>query len=103
MFIWIVAARKEVWALLMTSSRQVSLYRLPGLFGDFEPDRSTSLALPDGRAINAQVIWSNLVSQQADDITASQLAVDCNVEQGEITDLVCQLQPGADCPHMFRL
>jgi hypothetical protein len=82
---------------------QMGQDRLPGLLGDFKPDRSAGLALPDCRPTNTNAIWGNLLSSQPDDITAAQLAVDRQVEEREIAGLVGQLQPGANGPDMFGL
>ena len=82
---------------------QMGQHRLSRLLSDFEPDRPAGLALPDRCAINAHSIRGNLLRQQADDITAAQFAVDCQVEQREIAGLVGQLQPGANGPDMFGL
>ena len=103
MLVWVSPTGKKVWAMILMSVFQMGQHRLPRLLGDFKPDRSTGLPLPDCRPINAHTIWSNFLCSQPDDITAAQLAVDRQVEQREITGLVGQLQPGSNGPDMFGL
>jgi hypothetical protein len=103
MSVWVGPTGEQVWALIEIFVFQMGQHRLPGLFGDFKPDRPARLPLPDCRAINAYAIGSNLLRQQADDITATQLAVDRQVEKREIAGSVGQLQSGANCPDMFGL
>jgi len=38
---------------------------------------------------------------QADQITASQLAVDCQIEHGQITHSMGILEMNTDCPNVF--
>ena len=36
---------------------------------------------------------------QSQQVAFTQLAVDCEVEQGKITNSTCELQSGPDCPY----
>jgi len=46
-------------------------------------------------------IRGNVIDPYGDDVTATQLAVDGEVEQCQIAHLLLDLERGADCPNVF--
>ena len=54
---------------------------MPGLFGQFNLDRSLGLLLADGCPFGTIAIWSNVLDFQRNEIAASQFAVDGQIEQ----------------------
>src|SRR3984893_3636242 len=77
--------------------------RGPGLLHDFELDWSPCLFLNHGATVPHPAAGAYVVDLQADDIAASQLAVDRKVEQGEISFPALQLKPNPKGPDIFRL
>lgn len=67
------------------SHPQVIIYRLPGLFGQFEPHSAAGLLLSNARAVNSVAIGRHIVDANGDQIAAAQLAVDTQVKEGEVT------------------
>ena len=79
----------------------VAVHGLACLFGQFKPDGSPGLFLPNGRPIDGIAIWRNVLDSEGDDITTPQLAVDGQIEHGQITDSLVDLELGPDRPDVF--
>jgi hypothetical protein len=79
----------------------VAVHGLACLFGQFKPDGSPGLFLPNGRPIDGIAIWRNVLDPEGDDITTPQLAVDGQIEHGQITDSLVDLELGPDRPDVF--
>jgi hypothetical protein len=58
---------------------------LPGLIRELELDRPPRFLLPHRCPINRIAIWGNVLDLDGDDIAAAKLAVDSQIEQGEVT------------------
>jgi hypothetical protein len=56
----------------------------------------SGFALADARSIGCKTTWSNIFDLDADDVTSSQFAVDCNVEHRRVPRPAVQLEFGAD-------
>ena len=67
--------------------------RCSGRFGDFEPDRSTGLPLDHSGTVSHLATDANVVDLQPYKVAAPQLAVDGEIEQGEVALTVLQLKP----------
>ena len=74
------AGCEQELAGLLTRRPDVVVHRLAGLFRQFEPDRPPGLFLAYGRAIAGITIRRNVLDPESDDIAASQLAVDGQIE-----------------------
>jgi hypothetical protein len=61
---------------------------LARLFCQLEPDRLTRFLLPHSGTFDCISIWRNVLDFESDDITAAQLAVDCEIEHCEIAKLL---------------
>src|SRR5262245_6300227 len=79
------AARKQKFAGLLARRPQIILDRLPGLFGQLELDRPPRLALPDGRPLDRVPGRGDIVDLESHHVTAAQLAVDREIEHGEVS------------------
>ena len=75
------AAGKEDLARLLFSGAPVTIDRLPGLLRHLKPDGLAGLPLPDGRTIDSMAVRSNVLHLQTDHVTASELAIDRQIEQ----------------------
>ena len=67
--------------------------RLTGLLAQFESDRSSGLPLPDRCAIRRVSASGYVLDPDGDDITAAKLAVDCQIEPGEVASAAFNLGP----------
>ena len=84
-------AGKQDLAGLSSGGSEIVIYSLPGLLGQFEPDRLSGLLLAHCRAINDIAARGNIFDLQSDDIAAAQLAVDGEIEHRQITHLASNL------------
>src|SRR3954470_13711467 len=80
---------------------QVVIDRLTGLLGHFESDRSPGLPLPDRCAICRISACSHILDAQGYDITATKLAVDCQIEHRQIASATFDLQFRPDRPDVL--
>jgi hypothetical protein len=79
----------------------VTVNRLTCWLGRLEPDRLASLPLPHRCSIQSLSVRSNVLHLQTDHIAAAQLAVDRQVEHGQVACPPFELQLGADRPDML--
>jgi hypothetical protein len=77
--------------------------RGPGLLRDLELDRPPGLLLDHGPAVPHPATGAHVLDLYRDEIAATQLAVDREVEQGEVALPTLKLKPDPDCPHLLRL
>jgi hypothetical protein len=96
-------AREQVAPLPEFDLRQPITDRGPSLLRDFELDGSPCLFLNQGDSVPHPAAGAYVVDLQADEIAASELAVDREVEQSEISFPALQLKPNANGPDIFRL
>src|SRR5439155_9327086 len=73
-------------------------YRIPRLLGDLELHWSLCFLLHDNRAAGDVTALDHIVDAQRDQITPAQFAVDGEIEQGEISGAMIQLQSNSDGP-----
>jgi hypothetical protein len=73
------------------------------LFDDFELDRKLSLALHDRCTFFLMTRHEDISHLNPHQITASQLAVDKNVEKRKVLDVLRDLKTHADLPDMLGL
>jgi hypothetical protein len=80
-------------------------HSLAGLFRDLEQNGATCLALDHGGAGAHPSIEGYIIDPERNQITGSQLAVERQIEQGQITNPLCDLEPdpnGPDLPSLER-
>jgi hypothetical protein len=77
---------------------QVVVERLTRHLGQLEPDGSAGLALADSGAVDGVAVRRHVIDAERHQIAASQLAVDGEVEQHQVTRAPLELQPGSDAP-----
>jgi hypothetical protein len=75
---------------------------LAGLFAQLEPDRSSGLLLSNRRAIRGISVCSDVLDPDCDDVTATELAVDCQIEHGKVASAAFNLEFCPDRPDVFR-
>ena len=73
------------------------------LIRQFELNRTPCLPLRYGRTLSYSAAGINVVNSKPHEITAAQLAVDCEIEESKIALLVRQLEPDANGPDILRL
>jgi hypothetical protein len=96
-------AREQVAPIPEFDLRQPVMDRGPSLLRDFELDWSPCLFLNHSATVPHPAAGAYVVDLQADEIAASELAVDRKVEQGEISFPALQLKPNPNGPDIFRL
>src|SRR6266851_4206197 len=74
---------------------------LTGLFAQLESDRPAGFLLSDSSAIRRVSAGSDILDPDGDDITATQLAVDRQVEHGEVASAAFDLKFRPDRPDVF--
>jgi len=77
---------------------EVVVNRLPGLFGDLEPDWAPGLPLSNSRPVEGVAIRRHVLYAYGDDVAAAQLTVDGEIEHCEVTCAPVELQFGPDGP-----
>jgi hypothetical protein len=78
-------------------------HSLMGLLRDLELNRMACLPLHHGGAGSYPPIKGYVVDPKRDEVTGSQLAVEGQVEQGQIPDLMSDLEPHSNGPDLLRL
>ncbi len=76
---------------------------VPGLFGQLELHRLPCLLLHDGRAVPSRGVDDELADAQPDEVTTAQLAINSEIEQGQVADPALALEVEANGPDLFRL
>jgi len=79
----------------------VTIERLTGLLGHFEPDRPSGLLLADRSALHGMSVWRNVFDPEANEVAAPELAIDGKIEHGEIARPPLDLELGADRPNVL--
>jgi len=80
------ASSAKQWLTRLSARKlQVVFERLPGLFGEFELDRAARFLLADSCPVKRAASRGNVLDPDGDHIAAPQLAVDCQVEEGQVT------------------
>ena len=97
------AAREQIATVFEIDLGQPTSDRGARLLGDFELDRPSGLPLDHGGAIAHPATGAHVVDLQRDEIAAAQLAVDREVEQGEVALSPLKLKPDPDRPDLLRL
>jgi hypothetical protein len=82
--------------------RQPMSSGLPSLFGNLELNRPPRLLLKDSGTPPRASSRQDVSKAQSNHVTASKLAVDRQVEKGEIPDALFNLDPHPDGPDMHR-
>ncbi len=82
---------------------EIGVYGLSGLLGDFELDRSARLLLPHGGPVDGIAVRSDILELEAHHVASPELAVDRQIEEGQVSYPAGQLQPCPYGPDMSRL
>ena len=75
---------------------------MSGLLCQFKPDRAPGLSLTHSRPIRGVAIGRNIIDFYGDNVAASQLAIDRQIEQRQIACLPSILEHRSDCPNVLR-
>jgi hypothetical protein len=67
-----------------SSHPQVIIDRLTGLLGKPKPYWAAGLPLADGCSVECVTVWRHIIYADGDNVAAAQLAIDGEVEQGEV-------------------
>ncbi len=70
---------------------QIVIDRLAGLLAQFKSDRPPSFPLPDSCTIRRVAAAGDILDPDGDDITATKLAVDCQIEHSQIASATLDL------------
>src|SRR6516225_8761674 len=94
-------AGKEVLTRLLVGGSDVVVDCLTGLLSHLEPDRLAGLPLAHGRAIDGMSVRCHIFHLEADDVAASQLTIDGQIEHREIACSPLDLQFAPNRPNVF--
>ncbi len=75
--------------------------RLASPLGDLEPNRFSRLALDDRCALLDMAGRVDVCDHELHQVAAAKLAVDGEIEESEVSDLVRNLETDTDCPNML--
>jgi len=92
-------AGKEVLTRLFVGGSDVVVDGLTGLLGHLEPDRLAGLLLAHRRAIDSMSVRRHIFHLEADDVAASQFAIDGQIEHREIACSSFDLQLAPNRPN----
>jgi hypothetical protein len=98
----ITTAAEEELARLLACGSDVTVDRLSCLLRHLELDGLAGLLLADGRTIDSVTMRSKVLHFQADNVTASELAIDGEIEHGQVARSPRDLQLGANRPDVLR-
>jgi len=71
------------------------------LLAQFKPDRPSGFLLPDGCAIRRISTCGDIFDPNGDDITTTKLAIDCQVEHGQVASAALYLELCPDRPNVL--
>jgi hypothetical protein len=74
---------------------------LAGLFAQLKPDRPSGLLLSNRRTIRGISACGDILDLDCDDVTATKLAVDCQIEHGKVASAAFNLEFRPDRPDVF--
>src|SRR3954449_274083 len=97
------AAREKIAPAPEIDFGQPIADRGPRLLRDLELDWSPGLLLDHGPAVSHPPTGAHVLDLYRDEIAAAQLAIDREVEQGEVALSTLKLKPNPDCPDLLRL
>jgi len=75
---------------------QIIVDRLAGLLAQFKSDRPSSLFLSDRGTICGVSARSDILHLDCDDVTATKLTVDCQIEHGKVASATFDLELRTD-------
>ena len=84
-------AREQELAGPFAGGPQIVIDRLAGLLAQFKSDWPPGFLLPDGCSIHRVAAGGDILDPNGDDITAAKLAVDCQIEPGEVASAAFNL------------
>src|ERR1700693_6465285 len=85
---WPSMSAEQEFARFLAGGSHAVVNGLPGLLGDFEPDRNAGLFLPDGGAIDGVSMGCDVVDLESHDIAPAQLAVDGEIDHRQVSGCV---------------
>jgi hypothetical protein len=93
--------RKQELAGPFVGGLQIIIDGLAGLFTQFKSDGPPGFLLPNRRSIRRVPAGGDILDPDGDDITAAKLAVDGQIEHGEVASAAFDLEFRPDRPNMF--
>src|SRR3954470_2084802 len=85
-------AGEQELARAFAGGLEIVIDRLAGLLAQFKSDRSAGFLLPDRCAIRRVSASGDILDPDGDDITAAKLAVDREIEHGEVAGAAFDLE-----------
>src|SRR5262252_19471 len=95
------AAREQKVAGLLACRLEIVVDGLPRLIRQLELDRSARLPLADRRAVDRVAVRRNVLDLDGDNVAAAQLAVDRQIEHGEVSGAALDHQSGPNGPDVL--
>jgi hypothetical protein len=92
------SARKQELTGPFVRHLWIAIDRLAGLLAQFKSDGPSGFLLPDCCAIRRISACGDIFDPEGDDIAATKLAVDCQIEHGEVASAPLDLELCPDRP-----
>ena len=80
---------------------EILIDRVTGLLTQFKSDRTPGLLLTNRCAIRRVSASGDILDPDGNDITAPKLAVDCEIEHGEVASATFNLELRSNRPNVF--
>ena len=87
----------------ISSGPEMIIDSLTRLFGDLEPNWTTSLPLAHCCTINRIAVGRNILDPEAHYITPSQFTINREVEERDVSRVLGKLQPRSNSPDVLWL
>jgi hypothetical protein len=81
----VASASEQEFARLFARRPDVIIDSFAGLLTQFKPNGMSGFPLADGCSINSHVLWRDILDLEADDVAASELAVDREIEHRQVS------------------
>src|SRR5690242_14191721 len=98
----VLPTRKEVVGCSQPGFTDPRCNDLARAFRDLELDRPMRLLLHHDRSRGYPIAVTDIVDPKLRQVTPSKLAVDCQVEDGQLADPLGELEPHPDGPYIFQ-
>jgi hypothetical protein len=98
---WAASASEQDLARLLVRRSDVIIDGFSGLLTQFEANGMSGFLLADGCPIDCDAVRRHVLNREADDITASQLAVDGKIEHCQVSNATLDLELGPYQPDIF--
>src|SRR5450631_4092362 len=94
-------AREQELAGPLVGGLKIIIDGLAGLFAQFKSNGPSGFLLPDRCAIRGVAAGSDILDPDGHDITPAKLAIDCQIEHGQVASATFDLEFRSDRPDVL--